>query len=215
MVRVSDIQMLDIFSPEIVEQTIRYYNSIGTYRSETMKKADPGDALAWIDPILRKHFPEIGEFIGGNFYKHKYPYLPHTDHQKQWGDSSINIVVPLWFIGSQPSLVVFDQTWSGPPVTWTMTYPKRDGEISSSVNGQLLGCPGDYDIGNHTDDHVDYDLAMEHLQFPEDCYYGMSGVAFTFAPGSAIMFDNSKIHCTSKFIGEKLGLSLRYKPKPL
>lgn len=189
---------------------IDYYNSIGTYRSTTMKKADPGKALVWVEPLLRKCFPFIGKFVGGNFYKHTDPYLPHTDHQRKWGETSVNIVLPLWFSGTQPYLIVFNQKWKKDPRTWTMVYEKDEGKISSSTNIQLEGLPSQYDIEGKTGKHIDEAFSEQYLPLPSKNYYDLDGEAFPFTPGSAIIFDNSKIHCTSKFVGEKLGLSLRY-----
>lgn len=188
---------------------IKYYES-GVYRSETMKKADPGEALWLVEPHLRKCFPFIGKFVGGNFYKHTSPYLPHTDHQQKWGNTSVNIVLPLTFAGTQPYLVVFDQKWKNNPITWTMVYKKQEGKISSSTNVQLEGLPCQYEIEGKTGEDIEQSFGEMYLPLPNKCYRDLSGEAFPFTPGSAIIFDNSKIHCTSKFIGEKLGLSLRY-----
>jgi hypothetical protein len=193
-----------------IEPLVEYYDSIGVYRSETMKKADPGKALLWIEPSLRKCFPFVKQFVGGNFYKHKSPYLPHTDHQQRWGLTSVNIVIPLSFNGTQPFLVVFDQKWKNDPKTWTMVYEKDEGKISSSTNTQLKGLPCQYEIEGKTGEDINETFCEQYLPLPNKCYYDLSGEAFPFTPGSAIIFDNSKIHCTSKFIGEKLGLSLRY-----
>ena len=189
---------------------INFYDSIGVYRTDTMKKADPSGVMHLIDPILRKRFPLIDQFVGGNFYKHTKPYLPHTDHQLSWGKPSVNIVLPLWFEGTLPTLLVFDQIWKNNSVTWTMGFPKAEGKISSSTNTQITGFPHQYDIEGKTGSKIDEQFHRDYLQLPRSWYDDLSGQAFPFVPGSAIMFDNSKIHCTGKFTGEKLGLSLRY-----
>lgn len=195
---------------DLVGKCVEYYNSIGTYRSASMKKADPGEALKWIDPIVREHFPLIDRFVGGNFYKHKHPYNPHTDHQQQWGKTSLNVVIPLWWESlTEPHLIVFDQTYEQ-AVTWTMTLPLMKDVISSSTNGQLLGYPGDYNIKQKTNQPIDKQFWEKYLSYPHKCYDSLSGKAFPFTPGTAILFDGLNIHATSKFTGEKLGLSLRY-----
>lgn len=209
MSQIPDYQFFDVLPKEIVDKCISYYDSIGSYRSETMQKASPGESLEWVMPFLKEHFP-IGKFLGGNYYKHSVAYLPHTDHQLEWGASSVNIVLPLWYTGTPASLIVFDQWWDGNPVTWTMIHKPRPGVISSSTNGQLQGLPGNYDIHNKTGEEMEHHFWAQHLQYPKECYKELSGDAFPFTPGSAIMFDNTKIHCTSKFIGTKLGLSLRF-----
>ncbi len=199
----------NVIDAGLIDKLHAYYNSVGVYRSETMKKADPGPALRWIEPLLRSLEPSIDSFIGGNFYKHKHPYNPHTDHQKQWECSTVNFVIPIWFTGSQPHLVVFDQQYND-TTTWTMEKPVAHGIYSTSTNGQLAGAPGTYSIHNNTQKDIDHQLWEEFLPSPQQYYFGLSGKSYSFTPGDIIMFDNKNIHCTSKFNGEKLGLSLRY-----
>ena len=56
-----------------------------------------------------------------------------------------------------------------------------------------------------------YTLYQYLNHYPKQCLFGLSGSAYPFVPGSAILFDNKKIHCTSSFTGVKLGLALRYR----
>lgn len=192
---------------------IDFYNSVGEYRTETMKKADCVGILGLIDPVLRESFPFLDVFTGGNFYKHRYPYFPHTDHQLKWRRPSVNLVLPLWYGGSLPHLVVFDQKWKGNSITWTMTSEKAEGKLSSSTNTQVEGFPCDYPIEGKTGSEIDKHFHNEYLSLPAWCYRDLSGHAFPFTPNSVIIFDNTKIHCTGRFTGEKLGLSLRYTVK--
>jgi hypothetical protein len=57
---------------------------------------------------------------------------------------------------------------------------------------------------------IKYEYKQYLNHYPKECYYGLSGNAFPFEPGSMIIFDNRHIHCTSKMNGIKLGISLRY-----
>jgi hypothetical protein len=195
----------------LVGQLVKYYWSIGEYRTSTMNKADPGKALEWVLPYIQKIYG-VGEFLGGNFYRHSLPYLPHTDHQKEWG-KSVNVVLPLHVTDTMtPFLIVFDQIWDGDPVTWTLDYPVTPGKISSSTNSQFAGRVCDFPgIQRLTNRDMDETFAKEFLPRNRELYFGLTGRAFPFITGGAIIFPNNQIHCTSKFAGEKIGLSLRFK----
>jgi hypothetical protein len=196
---------------ELVEHILRYYESMGTYRTESMKKADPGRALGWIEPVIRSFCPDLGDFLGGNFYRHSRPYLPHTDHRAEWGNS-INVVVPLHFTDPTPGLVVFDQTWDGNSMTWTLDVPIMPGIISSSTNPQVTGRPWDTPgVKGLTGVPIDEHFAETYLQRDRSQYFGLSGTVLPFLPGSLLVFQNKMIHGTTKFQGEKTGLSLRFK----
>jgi len=209
------VALQGIIGRDVIAKIERYYDSIGTYRSEVMRKADPGESLDWVTPYIKMHVPEAGEFLGGNFYKHSQPYLPHTDHQVKWGDS-INVVIPvaLYDVTSLPHLLVFDQVWDRGTATWTLDLPIMPGVISSSTNEQIKGRPFDTPgVKGLTDRDVDEDFHRKYLSRDRSQYHGLSGVALPFVPGSLLVFPNKQIHGTAKFTGTKLGLSLRFKQR--
>ena len=185
------------------------------YRSAAMNKADPGEALQYVEPILREKFPYIDKFIGGNFYRHNSPYHPHVDHQLQW-PLAVNFVIPIYSEGTPVHFVVFDQRWHNAPITWSMIHSVDSFARSKfSMNFAAPGAPGDYDIEGHTSKDIDVEFWKDYLPHPHDIYYGLSGEAFPFAPGSVIVFETKRIHCTGKIQLNKykLGLTLRYSVK--
>ena len=200
----------DVFDEEMLTRLRTYYEGIGTYRSPVMNKADPGKALQWVEPALRKLYPNIKKFLGGNFYRHRVPYHPHVDHQLNW-PLAVNFVIPIYFEGPPVNFVVFDQRWHMSPVTWSMVQREahffRNG-FSMNLPGQ--GIPGSSEIEFHTKKNIDYEFWQKNLDHPHQYYYGLSGEAFPFKPGSVIMFETKRIHCTGRFQGNKLGLTLRY-----
>lgn len=204
-------QKFDIFDQEQLARLKSYYESIGTYRSPVMQKADPGKALKWVEPILRKHYPYMGKFLGGNFYKHSVPYHPHVDHQLNW-PLAVNFVIPIYVEGPPVSFIVFDQRWHMSPITWSMVQKVaeffRNGEFA--MNTCEPGIPGTHEIEGHTRQDIDRAFWQEHLDHAHKYYYGLSGKAFPYVPGSVMMFETKHIHCTGKFKGLKLGLTLRY-----
>ena len=221
-------QRFDIFDNELIQRMRVYYESIGTYRSPVMNQADPGKALKWVDPILRKEFPFIDKFLGGNFYRHKIPYHPHVDHELHW-PLAVNFVIPIFVEGPPVNFIVFDQRWHMSPTTWSMVQKLstffRNG---FSTTGPVEGIPGNSEIEGHTHKDIDEQFWLDHLHHwitdppgtpgcrdrSRGVYFGLSGKAFPFIPTSAIMFETKHIHCTGRFMGgHKLGLTLRYSVK--
>jgi len=206
-------QKFDIFSEELLLKMQHYYESIGTYRSPVMNKADPGKALGWVDPIIRSHFPRTDKFLGGNFYRHEKPYHPHVDHLPHW-PLAVNFVIPIYQLGPPVDFIVFDQRWHMSPITWSMVQKKAEFFRNGfSMNLPEQGIPGSCEIEFHTQKDIDHNFWKNHLDHPHKYYFGLSGKAFPFMPKSLIMFETKHIHCTGRFKGNKLGLTLRYSIK--
>lgn len=183
-----------------INQLLLEYEAYDSYESESMKKAPPGIAVKIIDEMM------IGyKRIGGNYYKHSKPYLPHTDHRKDWGDS-INVVVPLYTSDPNAHLVIFDQRYHYDSVTWCLHREV----INFKVNTGVKGRPYDYDVEGLTDKDIDDDLYEFLTWAPKDQWFGLTGKAIPFTPGNILIFDNKYIHSTGNLNGTKIGLSLRY-----
>lgn len=200
-------QIFDAFNNNTISNLIDYYNNIGIYDTTTMNKAPPGEALNSVKDLLESYIGKKLEYVQGNFYKHCSPYLPHTDY-KTYYDGNINIVIPLMYTTSLPNLVIFDQFWDLDSVTWCMHLPVQRFEINIGVKG----CPSEYPVGGLKSHPIDNDLYEKHLtHYPKNTLFGLSGNAYPFEPGSFIIFDTKRIHCTARMAGEKLGLTLRFK----
>lgn len=200
------MQSANIIDKDVLEACIADYKSRSSYSSNVMNKADPGESLAYLMPFIA---PVVGaaEYRSGNFYKHSTPYLPHTDYRTDQ-DNDINVVIPLSYEGERASLVVFDQTWDKQSVTWCLDAPLSRFEVNTGVPGY----PSQYDVKGLTGLPVDDELYKTNLRhYRKECFFGLSGEAYPFEPGTMIVFDNRRIHCTSNFKGEKLGISLRFK----
>jgi hypothetical protein len=78
-------------------------------------------------------------------------------------------------------------------------------------NTGVKGCPYEYPVKNLTGKYISSELYKHIDHYSHESLFGLSGSAYAFTPGSLIAFDNQRIHCTSKFLGEKLGISLRFK----
>lgn len=202
-------QVFNALEDSIVDFLIDHYENFSDYETNSMNKAPPPTGRLF--DLIKKKIEECAErkliYVIGNYYKHKNPYLPHTDF-KHYQGNDINVVIPLKYEGVQPSLVVFDQIWNNDIITWGM-------DISVPYfkhNIGVKGCPHEYPVDNLTDKDIDSDFHSTYLhRFSKESLFGLSGKAYKFEPGSFIIFNNKRIHCTSDMNEEKLGLSLRFK----
>lgn len=193
----------------LIEEAIEEYHSL-VADNTVMNISHPSHK------IITKLLPYIKQaagkdnimHAGGNYYKHNFPYLPHTDYEGEKGNT-INVVIPLWKdVEVEPFLVVFDQIYHGYfPVTWMMHHPV----YTLSYHTALKGTPSEYNLEGTTDEPIDNELYQHVTHFHKNHLHGLTGNAYAFEPGSCIVFDNRQVHCTSNFKGEKLGLSLRFK----
>lgn len=202
-----NFQKFNAVSDEILDTLVDHYVTAGSYDTESMNKLPANSVEHLVTPIIAAIANRELTYVGGNFYKHTVPYLPHTDYQPQ-DNNTLNVVIPMQYTESLPNLIVFDQTWEQSPVTWSMHHKVQ----SFTVNIGVKGCPYEYNsIKNLTGKEIDHTLFKYLTHYPKLCLFGLSGSAYPFVPGSVILFDNRKIHCTSSFTGIKLGLSLRYR----
>lgn len=200
-------QIFDVVDRDTVNLCINEYYKNTVYETDTMNKADPGAIIELLKPIFEKAMGKNLQYTGGNYYKHTKPYLLHTDY-KTHENNTLNIVIPLWYTDSQPSLVIFDQRWEQDSITWCMQHSVQYFKYNIGVKG----CPSEYPVIGLTDQDIDEDLYEKHLtHYPRNLLRGLSGNVFPFEPGSIIVFDNRFIHCTSKLDGGKLGITLRFK----
>jgi len=202
------LQIFDSIDNSVIDQCIADYETRLIYDTTTMNKSLPGASLKPLLDVIRHSFNKKLEYCSGNFYKHTTPYLPHTDYKSQQ-DNTINVVIPLMYNSINiPHLVVFDQIWNQDSITWCMNKPVQYFDTNIGVKGS----PSEYPVKYLTNDEIESNLYSTHLShYPKYTLKGLSGVAYPFTIGSLIMFDNRQIHCTSKFEGEKLGISLRFK----
>ncbi len=191
----------DVLSKEEVNALRKEYESYTDYYTSFMNIAVPGDAVLVIDELMYGY-----ERVGGNYYKHDHPYLPHTDHRKEW-ENTINVVVPIHTTDPNASLVVFDQQYHEDSVTWCF-----DHLIEFKVNTGIIGRPCDYNqVTNLSNQPISEDLYEKLKWADRDKWFGLTGQALDFKPGNLLIFDNKNIHATGVLNGTKLGLSLRYK----
>lgn len=199
-------QFYNVIDPAMIKLCIDDYYSNSTFETDIMNKADTKNVLGLLTPMIENILGKKLIYTGGNFYRHDKPYLPHTDY-KTYENNTLNVVIPLFYTNSQPSLVIFDQKWELDSVTWCMQHPVQYFKYNIGVKG----CPAEYPVVGLTNKEIDNELYVNYLNhFPKELLRGLSGTVFPFEVGSMIVFDNRYIHCTSSLDGEKLGISLRF-----
>ena len=132
---IDDIYYNNVVTSDHLKSLIEIYNNIGEYETDTMKKASGTDAVLEI----LKDIPEINvaRIKTCHFYKHEVPYFPHTDFRS---DEVENIVLPLEVLGGDnPYLVIFDQYFEQPSLTWTFRE-----DVHFEINTGVKGRPVDF-----------------------------------------------------------------------
>ena len=200
-------QFFNVIDLLIIKKCVDDYYSNSTFETDTMNKADTKNVLDLFTPMIENMLGKKLMYTGGNYYRHDKPYLPHTDY-KTYENNTLNVVIPLSYSNSQPSLIIFDQKWELDSITWCMHFPVQYFRYNIGVKG----CPAEYPVIGLTNQEINNELYVNYLNhYPKELLRGLSGTAFPFTIGSMIIFDNKYIHCTSKLDGEKLGITLRFK----
>jgi hypothetical protein len=201
---IQDVYYTNVVTSDVIKSLIEIYNNTKDYETETMKKAPGTDAV--LELLKDNLVIEVDKIKTCHFYKHSIPYFPHTDFRS---DEIQNLVIPLEVEGGpNPHLVVFDQYFESPSVTWTFRQ-----EAKFKINTGVKGRPFDFeDVKGLTNQPIDSNLYKKYLyHYPEKYWYGLTGKSYEFAPGNIIQFDSKKIHCTSAMeCTSKLGLTIRY-----
>jgi hypothetical protein len=200
-------QFFNVFDNETIQKLISDYFSRGSYDTPTMNKADPGSSLNLVKTQIEDTLGRKLEFVFGNFYRHSLPYWPHTDY-KTYRQNTLNVVIPLSYTEPLPHLIIFDQWWELDSVTWCMDKPVE----YFTYNIGVKGCPYEYPVKGLVDQEFDNEMHEKYLKhFNKETLYGLTGAAYPFTPGSMIVADSRRIHCTGHITKEKIGLTLRFK----
>lgn len=210
----------NIITPEELVFLEEIFNTHKHIYSHGMDKVllplDEEPFVTFVRDVIERRVGITEEYtiVGDNFYKHANSYFPHCDaiESNAW----LNIVLPIRVFGAfgQQKFVVFDQTWTGKNITWLGKY-ELAGDFHSNKKTNQRPCDGEFfeggtglelpdDIWNH----------LEHRHFDQNYFYSMSGSAYAWEPGNAIVFDSRHIHATGRMQNfSKLGLSIRIATK--
>jgi hypothetical protein len=160
--------------------------------------------------IINKLKSEIGQFeiTAGMFFSTEFPHIIHNDDTFGLSDGVYKgITIPLKIYGSDlvPELCFFDQFYFHGPAKFfngsnnVPTYYNKQIYEYSKVDGVVTN-------SFHDNDKLFTHLKSEWLQ-------GLSlNSTLAWKPGSALIFDSVRLHCSSDFrqhgITHKLGISI-------
>jgi hypothetical protein len=161
-----------------------------------------------------KNYVDTDENIGDNIYKHQYPYYPHVDIDDRY--PCVNFLIPLYVADNiTQHFVIFDQYVENTTAKTWLGNIGLEGEFVKNIKSKFIHT--DTDVKNCTNKPIDenfYTSYLEHVGRDRELFFGCTGTAIEFKPGSAIMFDSKFIHCTGKMLADyKIGLSLKFKGK--
>lgn len=149
-------------------------------------------------------------FHYGNLFNHSSPFTIHSDisHKKK-----AILLIPI-AASSNQKFVVFDQTVdSQKEVSWIYNIfdDKTDDELKemyyeSSLRSRPFDTPT---VKNLTESPISDDL-FQHLPYSKDLYHGLTGFAWDYTPGKALLFPANRIHATGKMESSKIGCTIQF-----
>ena len=146
----------------------------------------------------------------GNIFSHNEPFAMHSDISDK--KKSI-LLIPITAHTDQ-KFVVFDQTINqDSPISWIYNIfdDKTDEELKAMYyQSSHRSRPCDtQNVKGITAKPIDDEL-YQHLPFSKDFYFGMTGVAWDYTPGRALLFDANRIHATGKMQSSKIGCTIQF-----
>jgi hypothetical protein len=192
------------------------------YRGKIFKNTGPVtlDLLRFeSDPVVEKIknclFLEIGKFTISSafFFKTDYPHIIHNDDTFELPDNVFRgITIPLYMDSeeamiSYPKLCFFDQFYFHGP----SKFFNKDTDIPTYYNKQIYNYSDVYNLNNDIFPNEIYQKYFTHCK--KQWFEGLTfHSAIDWIPGSAIIFDSTRLHCASDFrknnIKSKLGISI-------
>jgi hypothetical protein len=155
-------------------------------------------------------FIDTKHYHYGNLFSHINPFTIHADisDKKQ--------TIMLMPISAAPSqhFIVFDQTINSPsPVSWIWNIfdDKTDKELEEMYYlSALKSRPCEYkNISGLTNKPID-DGLMQHLPYSKEFYYSLSGKAWPYTPGKALIFSAVHPHATGIMQSPKIGCTVQF-----
>ena len=206
------VSLIDLPQNYIDELKDTFYSTKG-HVSVTMEKRTSIFNYESVKNIVEFLDMDMNTLVGDNFYKHEWPYFPHTDAPLEHSCNYKHFVIPLEKkFAEDVYFIVFDQKSKIGNVTW-LGHSNLD--IQFEYNKVIHGNFSKNDIEDYVEDAITLEFANKYLPYPLDWYQGLSGNAYKWEPGKIITFPSNCIHCTGKMPqnSSKLGLTLKFKVK--
>ena len=200
----------------LVSNLKQTFDTTSGHISETMDKRTNIEQYKSVRDVVEYLGYDPKNIYGDNFYRHPYPYFPHSDAPEEEPEYYLHIVVPIEKSYTDDQyFVVFDQMSRIGRATYIghTTY-ELNFEVNKTIRGDI---PSDF-VTDFADNGIDDNFHESYLPYPLEWYNGLSGNALPWKPGSVIIFPSNRIHCTGKMPEdvEKIGVSIRLRmPEPV
>jgi len=155
-------------------------------------------------------FMDISSYHYGNLFSHVDPFTMHADISDK---KRTILLMPIQAAPDQ-HFVVFDQTVEQlEPVSWIWNIFDNLSEQELADRyylSALKSRPCEYkNTRGLTNQPCSEDL-FEYLPYSREFYYGMSGRAWPYTPGQALLFPANHIHATGKMSAPKVGCTVQF-----
>jgi hypothetical protein len=195
----------------LVEELKNDFYKINSFTKNEMEKIISIKDIDSVKAVVEFLKFDINNLVGDNFYKHSRAYFPHVDAPFNEAAKYLHVVVPIEKEYTENQFfIIFDQTSKIGPATWTGLL---DVDIDFDHNKQIKGYIKEEDITNYSFGGITDLFHQTYLPYPKDWYTGLSGIAFEWIPGTAIIFPSNRLHCSGTMPkdAKKLGITLKFK----
>lgn len=153
----------------------------------------------------------IDSFHYANLFNHSKPFAVHSDISYK---KKAILLIPI-AAHSDQKFIVFDQTVnSNHEVSWIYNIfddkseeELRDMYYDSALKVRPVDCKF---VNNCVKDYISEKLYKE-LPYSKELYYGLTGFAWKYTPGKALLFPANRIHATGKMKSKKIGCTVQFK----
>lgn len=156
-------------------------------------------------------FIDISSFHYSTIFSHSDPFTIHSDISDK---KKTIMLIPIEAHPTQ-KFVVFDQTINqNQPISWIYNIfnDKTDEELKEMYY-ESAHKTRPYDTPNVIgciDKDVDNQL-FQSLPYSKDLYYGLTGTAWNYTPGNALLFAANRIHATGRMSAPKIGCTVQFR----
>lgn len=155
-------------------------------------------------------FMDTDGFHYSNIFNHKNPFTIHSDISSK--KKSI-LLIPISSDKDQ-KFVIFDQTVkSDSEVSWIYNIfdDKTEEELKEMYyESSLRTRPCDTEfVEGCTSLPISTEL-YKHLPYSQDLYHGLTGFAWDYTIGKALLFPANRIHATGKMKSSKIGCTVQF-----
>ena len=145
----------------------------------------------------------------GNLFNHSNPFTVHSD----MSDIKKTVLLIPIKAHEKQKFIVFDQVLKNKKeMSWIYNIfdDKTDEELKEMyyhTASKLRPCES-HQVHGCTHEPVSESL-FKHLPYVRELYHGLTGFAWDYKPGKALLFPAERLHATGKMIEDKIGCTVQ------